>query len=164
MWQEKAACRGEDPNLFFPEHYRAIVTGSDPGTWREVIPGRHTGGLSEREIQARREDMLETAKAICLSCPVQAECLKEGEDHLDWFGIRAGLDGDARKARYRNRQRRKPAGSYKRVVSPVVLHEPGKGTLSLYRKGCPCGQCRDINTAKGVSYRERLKTRERVSA
>ena len=49
-WQWRAACRGEDANLFFPPNH-----------------------VEEREARLLREQQ---AKAICATCPVRIECLE----------------------------------------------------------------------------------------
>ena len=68
-WQQHAACKGKDPELFFPGK------GGSP-----IHPGR-----KERE-----------AKAICKGCPVDRECLtfalaNEADEPGYRFGIYGGL-------------------------------------------------------------------------
>jgi len=75
-WQMQAACRGRDPELFFP--------GSGGSS---TFPGR-----KERE-----------AKAICKGCPVDQECLTfallhEAEDPAMRYGIYGGLTQGERKS------------------------------------------------------------------
>lgn len=73
-WQHSAACRDEDPELFFP------VSDLGPG--------------------ARQA---EQAKAVCAGCPVRAECLEYAlENGLD-YGIFGGLTEQERR-RVRSRQ------------------------------------------------------------
>jgi len=60
-WRDLAACRGEDPELFFP-----------PGSG-EAAPGRIT-----------------TAKAVCRRCPVRSECLRWALDVENQHGICGG--------------------------------------------------------------------------
>lgn len=73
-WRHRAACREEDPELFFP--------------------------LSEMGPGARQAA---EAKAVCARCPVRAECLdyalENGLDH----GIFGGLTEEERR-RVRSRQ------------------------------------------------------------
>ncbi|GAA4553220.1 WhiB family transcriptional regulator [Amycolatopsis samaneae] len=68
-WQEEAACRNEDPELFFPIS--------------EVGPGAR---------QTRH------AQAVCARCPVRAECLshalRNGLDH----GVFGGTTAAERRA------------------------------------------------------------------
>lgn len=63
-WRESAACRGEDPELFFP-------IGD--------------GGLAQRQT-AR-------ARAVCLGCPVMYQCrdwaVRNGETEGVWGGTTA---------------------------------------------------------------------------
>ncbi|WP_431963718.1 WhiB family transcriptional regulator [Actinacidiphila sp. bgisy160] len=56
-WRYDAACREEDPELFFP------ISGSGPGMAQ-----------------------IERAKAVCLRCPVTAQCLR-------WALAAGRLDG-----------------------------------------------------------------------
>lgn len=60
-WRDHAACRGEDPELFFPV-----------GTTGPAL------------------DQIDAAKAVCQRCPVMAECLawalKNGEPDGIWGG------------------------------------------------------------------------------
>lgn len=85
-WQDRAACKTEDPALF-----------EGPG---EGDP---------RETQPQKERRVNKAKAICRGCPVQTECL---EFHLRMsapqHGVAGGLDEDERTA-YRRSQQRKAA-------------------------------------------------------
>ena len=64
-WQFHAACRGEDSSLFFAPNY-----------------------FERREQKEAREAK---AKAICVRCPVRAECLEYAlrirEPHGIWGGL-----------------------------------------------------------------------------
>ncbi|MBK1787010.1 WhiB family transcriptional regulator [Prauserella sp. ASG 168] len=60
-WSERAACRDEDPELFFP------VTDMGPGAQQTA-----------------------RATAICASCPVRAQCLQYALDGGLDFGIFGG--------------------------------------------------------------------------
>lgn len=60
-WQEDAACRTEDPDLFFPEHAGARHPTSD---WRYAA-----------------------AKAVCARCPMTAECLGFALSRNERFGV-----------------------------------------------------------------------------
>lgn len=74
-WQELAACRDEDPELFFP------VSEMGPGA-RQVAQ----------------------AKAVCAGCPVRAECLRYALDAGLDHGIFGGTtDGERRKLTRRTR-------------------------------------------------------------
>lgn len=74
-WQERAACRDEDPELFFP------VSETGPGA---------------RQVAA--------AKAVCAGCPVRAECLEYALDIGLDHGIFGGTtDGERRKLFRRTR-------------------------------------------------------------
>ncbi len=80
-WRDLAACRDEDPELFFPIG--------------------HTGPAV---MQA------EQAKAVCRRCPVQWECLnwalENGEDDGVWGG-----KTDKERRRLKKRQYQKPSGT-----------------------------------------------------
>ncbi len=68
-WRDRAACRTENPELFFPS----------------------TAGAGAQRLQRQ-------AKAVCATCPVLADCLSwaltEGLD----FGVFGGLTADERRA------------------------------------------------------------------
>jgi WhiB family transcriptional regulator, redox-sensing transcriptional regulator len=65
-WQQGAACRGADVNLFFtPSH------------------------LESKEEREMRED---EAKAICAICPVRAQCLEFALETREPHGIWGGLN------------------------------------------------------------------------
>jgi WhiB family redox-sensing transcriptional regulator len=60
-WRNNAACRSQDPELFFPV------------------------GTTDRALA-----QLERAKAVCRTCPVQAQCL-EWAMHSEPIGQEAGV-------------------------------------------------------------------------
>ncbi|WUH91973.1 WhiB family transcriptional regulator [Streptomyces sp. NBC_00433] len=75
-WQNRAACRDEDPELFFP------VGNSGPALLK-----------------------IEEAKTVCRRCPVMGECrewaLETGQDS----GVWGGLSEDERRTMRRRAQR-----------------------------------------------------------
>jgi WhiB family redox-sensing transcriptional regulator len=78
-WMESAACRGQDPTLFFgPEGERQ----------------------PERELRERG------AKKVCKRCPVAAECLDAAVEHNEQVGVWGGLGEDERVSERRRRMRR----------------------------------------------------------
>lgn len=78
-WQALAACRGVDPELFFPE------TTSELGY----------DALDEPVV--RRQ--VEAAKAVCRRCPVREACLVEALERLP-YGIAGGMtEQERRRAR-----------------------------------------------------------------
>lgn len=79
-WRQRAACRGEDPELFFPV-----------GTTGPAL------------------DQVELAKAICRSCPVIAECLAAALAGGEDAGIWGGLTEDERRRVRWSRARRASA-------------------------------------------------------
>ncbi|MFF3327075.1 WhiB family transcriptional regulator [Streptomyces sp. NPDC002889] len=78
-WREAAACRNEDPDLFFP------IGTSGPAL-----------------LQA------EEAKAVCRGCPVREQCLQWAMDNGQDVGVWGGLGEDERRA-LRRRSRKKRA-------------------------------------------------------
>jgi WhiB family transcriptional regulator, redox-sensing transcriptional regulator len=76
-WQDRAACKGMDPTLFFgPEH---------------------------TEVVKEKRDREEAAKAVCRACPVQQECLEHALEAKEAYGIWGGLTELERKAVLRRR-------------------------------------------------------------
>jgi WhiB family redox-sensing transcriptional regulator len=78
-WQESAACRAEDLNLFF---------GPDG------------------ESRFDREEREEKAKAICRRCPVAQACLDGAIARGERAGVWGGLNADEIAAERRRRARR----------------------------------------------------------
>jgi WhiB family redox-sensing transcriptional regulator len=73
-WRHRAACRDEDPELFFP------VSDVGPG--------------------ARQADQ---AKAVCARCPVRAECLEYALDNGLDHGVFGGTTETERRELRRRR-------------------------------------------------------------
>jgi WhiB family redox-sensing transcriptional regulator len=93
-WPERAACKGEDLNLFF---------GPDEGETRET----------PREKEAR----VERAKQICRRCPVTSQCLQfQLQVSATQYGVAGGLDEEERRS-YRRRQLRNAARERKGIVT-----------------------------------------------
>ena len=69
-WAENAACRGMDPDIFFPIEAR----------------------LAARSRNPRRPDPYELARAICAGCQVRQDCLDETLA-LPWSEDLAGMFG-----------------------------------------------------------------------
>jgi WhiB family transcriptional regulator, redox-sensing transcriptional regulator len=87
-WRAHAACRGEDPELFFP-------VGS-------------TGPMLEQ---------IAKAKEVCAECPVREVCLDFALNTGQGYGIWGGLTEDERRSLRRRRQRaaaRRPAAGQPR--------------------------------------------------
>lgn len=78
-WHDDAACRGEDPVLWF---------GAD---WEPA------------DQRAAREA---AAKAICATCPVRARCLDHAVEHPERYGLWGGLTEEELAAERRRRGRR----------------------------------------------------------
>lgn len=83
-WREKAACREEDPELFFP-----VGTGL------------------EASLQA------EEAKAVCRRCSVRLECLEWALWTEQEYGVWGGLTEQERRAVRRRWQADARAGGWR---------------------------------------------------
>lgn len=94
MWQNDAACRGEDLVLFF-------------GPDGERQP--------ERDIRERK------ARAICARCPVLRQCQDYSVNSFEQHGLWGGLTTDERKSERRRRLRR--GDSVRRAVGAVPSAE-----------------------------------------
>lgn len=68
-WRQSAACREEDPDLFFP------VGTSSPALMQT-----------------------EEAKRVCRRCPVREQCLRWALDTAQDFGVWGGADEEERRA------------------------------------------------------------------
>lgn len=75
-WRMHAACREEDPDLFFP------IGSSGPAL-----------------VQA------EDAKAVCGACPVRDQCLEWALENGQDAGVWGGMDENERRALKRRRSR-----------------------------------------------------------
>jgi WhiB family redox-sensing transcriptional regulator len=76
-WMADAACRGTDPDLFFPDIENKSVT-----------------------------TLVKTAKLICHGCPVSLPCLAWSIDGVQEFGIWGGrTDAERRQLKLRSRNR-----------------------------------------------------------
>ncbi|WNI14466.1 WhiB family transcriptional regulator [Actinacidiphila sp. ITFR-21] len=81
-WQQQAACRTEDPELFFP-----------------------VGQSGTAKLQA------EQARRVCAQCPVKESCLNDALAAGDTSGVWGGTTEDERRAiRRRDGRRRSAAG------------------------------------------------------
>jgi WhiB family redox-sensing transcriptional regulator len=79
-WRDRAACRDEDPELFFP-----------------------IGNTGPALLQIKE------AKAICRRCPVRPACLRWSLDNQVTDGIWGGVDQDERHALLKRQHRPAPA-------------------------------------------------------
>lgn len=79
LWDEAAACLGEDLTLFFAPNY-----------------------FEKQSVKRAREAK---AKLICRSCPVQAECLEYGLASSDGHGVWGGFNEQERRRLLRLRER-----------------------------------------------------------
>jgi hypothetical protein len=132
-WRGRAACRGVDPELFFPAAERGPV----------------------RAVQVA------AAKAVCAGCPVRAECLAEALARIP-YGIAGGLtENERRRLRTHNGRGRALAGrdELPAEAAEALADGPGRGWTARQRAavgrvllaaGCPTPQ---VARACGVSER-----------
>ncbi len=78
-WRDNAACRGADPDIFFPEN------------------------IANKTI---RQDTTMRAKSICVTCWVKNDCLGFALRGKEKQGIWGGLDGDERRLLSTDEKRR----------------------------------------------------------
>ncbi|MGX1248614.1 hypothetical protein RKD48_001125 [Streptomyces ambofaciens] len=90
-WRDQAACRTEDPDLFFPAG---------------------TEGPSSLQI--------EKAKAVCRRCPVAEACLAYAFNHPVNDGIFGGLTAGERRTIVRRHMRGRPAPKYTRPAASLA--------------------------------------------
>lgn len=76
-WMSRGACRRAEPDLFFPAAYGTAAFG-----------------------QAK------DAKAVCVHCPVKAECLAYALATSQWYGVWGGTTEDERRAMIRQTRSR----------------------------------------------------------
>lgn len=69
-WQRRAACKDEDPELFF-------------------VVGHETSPANEAQIAA--------AKRVCFGCPVRVDCLEFALEHGLGDGVFGGMSADERR-------------------------------------------------------------------
>ena len=100
-WRSRGACLSADPDLFFP-----------------ISPG----GASQRQVRR--------AKAVCATCPVQAECLTFAVETRQAHGVWGGL-GEEELARLRLSLR--PAGAAPERV-PGTGRAPGRSRAAGARE------------------------------
>ena len=81
-WQHQAACRTEDPELFFP-----------------------VGNAGPAKLQVQK------AKRICAQCPVREACLRYALDRNEGIGVWGGTDEDERRALKRRLARDRAASA-----------------------------------------------------
>ncbi len=92
-WQERAACRDEDPELFFP-------VGS-------------LGPAAQQEAKA---------KAVCARCPVVEQCLAYAMQTGQDYGIWGGMTPDERRALARRNRRSFRIDSFDNMPSSDEMH------------------------------------------
>lgn len=81
-WRDSAACRGKDPDLWFP--------------------------VALRSDKSARPRAVTRAVTICASCPARARCLEEAAQRDERYGIWGGFDFEDPATRRRIRQSADP--------------------------------------------------------
>jgi Transcription factor WhiB len=132
-WRARAACRGVDPELFFPAAERGPV----------------------RAVQVA------AAKAVCAGCPVRTECLAEALARIP-YGIAGGLtENERRRLRTHDSHVRQAPGrdELPAEAAEALADGPGRGWTARQRAavgrvllaaGCPTPQ---VAQACGVTER-----------
>jgi hypothetical protein len=88
-WRSRAACRGVDPEVFFPTAERGPVYDAQ----------------------------VSVAKAVCVGCPVREACLTEALARIP-YGIAGGLTAEERRGRGRRRNEAGPAAVLEEGLRP----------------------------------------------
>lgn len=127
-WKGRAACRGGDPDLFFPVgHSEAFAVE------------------------------IEKAKAICRQCPVRSECLTDALNGPEKYGIWGGLTEEERaKQRRRNRRTAPRRQEVKECARCLIVKPVGKffqrpereGGRDAYCRPCCAERARERRAAK----------------
>lgn len=78
-WQDKGNCNGKDVNMFFHDY---------------------------NERGETKEERIQNAKAVCVGCPVQQECLDHAMSVPEHFGVWGGMSEDERRLLRRRIQRK----------------------------------------------------------
>ncbi|WP_420791438.1 WhiB family transcriptional regulator [Actinomycetospora lutea] len=120
-WQAWAACRGVDPELFFPE-------ATDQTLGQVLDDGR--GGAAASDSLVGRQ--VEAAKAVCRGCSVRERCLVEALERLP-YGIAGGMtEQERRRARAQREHATVRAG--RRKPRWLALLEAGSSPLEVARE------------------------------
>lgn len=83
-WQEDAACRTVDSELFFPPM-----------------------GASRREVRAAERQ----AKNLCFECPVRAECLEAALEADERYGVWGGMSARERRRKFARKNTKRQESS-----------------------------------------------------
>lgn len=107
-WRSRAACLGEDPELFFP-----------------VV---EEGPLCAAQVAA--------AKAVCARCPVRRTCLEDATERLS-HGIAGGLTAEERRQAHTEQIARRRPGAPRREARVAGLALIARGvSVSIAAEHC----------------------------
>ena len=81
-WREKAACRGEEVSMFFPE--KDDLTGLTP------LQKRMRQNKKDQSDPNLPGNTLSRARILCVKCPVRRECLKFAVENNLTYGLYGG--------------------------------------------------------------------------
>jgi len=157
-WREQAACRGTNPDVFFPERgesskaAKAIcaacpVTGEclDYALTHAIHDGIW-GGLSERA----RKRLRRSGTEVTVTCDACGQPFV----HVVRPTRRPTCCEDCVTERDRQRKRRYDV-EYRVAVpgsSPRMSLAAGHGTISKYQSGCRCGACRKASRVQRAKF------------
>ena len=140
-WRHRAACRDEDPELFFPVG---------------------TSGPALLQIQE--------AKAVCARCPVNGECLNWALASGQADGVWGGMSEDERRAlKRRNDRTNRPAPEPPPVPEPPergawcdgTVHQHMRTQENTYLGPNNTWECRDCDSLHQRHLRDRRNARAR---
>jgi hypothetical protein len=121
-WRQSAACQDVDPDLFFP--------------------ATESGANYDRQVAA--------AKAVCVRCPVRAQCLVEALARLP-YGVAGGLTEDERRQlAHGGRRSRRAVAPVEEVARVGTRGEVAAAGRALLGGGWPA---REVAHRCGVSER-----------
>lgn len=104
-WRSRAACRGTDPESYFP--------------------------ISESVISPFDEQLIADAKAVCAVCPVAGECLEWALEHRCTHGVWGGLSSVERGRVIKRGKATSPPVDPQRVAEVQRLTDEGMSASKI---------------------------------
>lgn len=133
-WQDRAACRDENPELFFP-----------------------TGDTGPALLQ------IEQAKAVCNRCPVMGQCRQWALETRQDSGVWGGLSEGERRATQR-RQTRSTATTPPQPRPVAKCGTRSGYKRHQREHSAICSPCRAANTAYVIKLDRRKRSAEKAAA